>query len=164
MASTTQQIDTRRASREEKVLDFSPGDLKAPFLLRCAAFCIDYMVLLALPISWLIATRFLSEHGTASVSEFIWFLGVLLLAINFLLFPLLRGQTIGKMITGITIVNMDGTHLEFKGLMRRNVLGYLATAATFGLGFVLAGINSNGRALHDLIGGTMVVRARRTTV
>ena len=29
------------------------------------------------------------------------------------------------------------------------------------LGFLLAGVNTSGRALHDLLGGTIVVRGRK---
>jgi uncharacterized RDD family membrane protein YckC len=65
------------------------------------------------------------------------------------------------MITGLTIINSDGTDIRLGGILRRNVVGYLITVATLGLGFLLACINSRGRALHDFLGGTIVVRGRK---
>jgi uncharacterized RDD family membrane protein YckC len=42
--------------------------------------------------------------------------------------------------------------------MLRHTVGYLASLVTLGLGFLLAAFNREGRALHDLIAGTVVVR------
>ncbi|MFZ1699397.1 MAG: RDD family protein [Pyrinomonadaceae bacterium] len=164
MAATAPELVKPRTTEAERIEDFSPEDLKAPFVLRCAAFCVDYMVVVAIPIIWLIASRLFGDHGASSIGGFVWFIGFLLLAINFVLFPLLRGQTIGKAITGLTIVNLDGSYVRLSGVLRRNVLGYLLTAATLGLGFALGALNSSGRALHDLVGGTVVVRGRRTQI
>lgn len=164
MASTYEKKLAFQKPEPEKIVDFSPEELRAPFLLRTAAFCVDYIVLLALPIGWLIALKLFGDRGSAGLGGFIWFLGFVLLAANFILFPLLRGQTIGKMLAGLTIVNIDGSYLRLSGVIRRNVLGYFITAATLGLGFLICGINSSGRALHDMIGGTVVVRARKTVV
>jgi len=161
MATTADKLTPVTKTEAEKIVDFSPERLKAPFFLRIAAFCIDYMILIGLPIAWLVATKFFGEPGTHGISNFIWVIGAILLIVNLLLFPLLRGQTIGKMITGLTIINSDGTDIRLGGILRRNVFGYLITVATLGLGFLIAGINSRGRALHDFLGGTIVVRGRK---
>ncbi len=161
MATTADNLIPTARTEADKIVDFSPGRLKAPFFLRCAAFCIDYMILIALPIAWLIATRLFGDPGTQSISMFIWVIGAIMLVVNFVLFPLLRGQTIGKMIAGITIVNFDGTDLRLGGIIKRNIIGYLITVITLGLGFLIAGINPSGRALHDLLAGTIVVRGRK---
>lgn len=161
MATTADNVIPATRAEADKIVDFSPERLKAPFFLRVAAFCIDYMILIGLPIGWLVATKFFGEPGSQGISNFIWVIGSILLVVNLLLFPLLRGQTIGKMITGLTIVNSDGTDLRLGGILRRNVIGYLITVATLGLGFLIGGINSSGRALHDFVGGTIVVRARK---
>ncbi len=161
MATTADNVIPASKAEAEKIIDFSPERLRAPFFLRVAAFCIDYMIILALPIAWLVATKFFGEPGSQGISNFIWVIGAILLIINLLLFPLLRGQTIGKMVTGLTIVNLDGTDLRLGGILKRNVIGYLITVATLGLGFFIASINSSGRALHDFLGGTIVVRGRK---
>lgn len=164
MASRDEKKPAVLKPEPDKIIDFSPELLQAPFLLRTAAFCVDYIILLALPIGWLIALKLFGDRSSGGLGGFIWFLGFLLLAANFILFPLLRGQTIGKMLAGITIVNIDGSYLRLSGVIRRNILGYFVTAATLGLGFLVSGMNSSGRALHDMIAGTVVVRARKTLV
>lgn len=161
MATTADNLIPAAKSEADKIVDFSPERLKAPFFLRVAAFCIDYMLLIGLPIAWLVATKFFGEAGSHGISNFIWVIGAILVVVNLVLFPLLRGQTIGKMITGLTIVNSDGTDVGLGGILRRNVIGYLVTIATLGLGFLLAGVNPSGRALHDILGGTIVVRGRK---
>ena len=146
----------------ERIVDFAPDRLRAPFALRCAALFIDYMVLLAAPVVWLIFEKLMNDAGTPiTVGGYIWFLGGLLWLVDFLLLPLFRGQTLGKMLTGITIVNRDGTSITLVTILLRNVLGYLLTAVTLGLGFLIAAVNPSGRALHDYVGGTVVVRARK---
>ena len=72
--------------------------------------------------------------------------------------------TSSAMFAGITIVNIDGTYLGLGNVIRRNVLGYLITVVTLGLGFMISGINQSGRALHDLVGGTIVIRGRRNQI
>ena len=160
MATTADNVIPAK-TEADKIVNFSPERLKAPFFLRVAAFCIDYIILIGLPIAWLVATKFFGEPGSQGISNFIWVIGAILLIVNLLLFPLLRGQTVGKMITGLTIVNSDGTDLRLGGIFRRNVIGYLITVATLGVGFLISGINSSGRALHDFLGGTVVVRGRK---
>ena len=78
-----------------------------------------------------------------------------------LLLPLLFGKTVGKMLTGLTILNMDGTAVSLVGIIRRNILGYLLTTITLGLGFLISAVNSSGRSLHDFVGGTIVVRGQK---
>jgi uncharacterized RDD family membrane protein YckC len=159
VARPTAAVNTRPV--REKVVNFSPEELAAPFLLRLAALMLDYLVLLAPPLGWLIMSRWLDEHGEMSVGRAPWIIGVVLFIVNFVLFPLLRGKTVGKALTGLTIVNMDGTYLRWEGVLRRNVLGYLVTVATFGIGFAVAAFSRKGRALHDIVGGTTVISARR---
>jgi uncharacterized RDD family membrane protein YckC len=69
----------------------------------------------------------------------------------------LAGQTIGKMIVGVRVVAGDGPPPFGAALLRFGA--YLASAATFMLGFVMAGLRGDKRALHDLIAGTRVERA-----
>lgn len=146
----------------EKIVDFAPERLRAPFFLRCAALFIDYMILLAMPLGWLIWALILSDAGTNfSIGYFLWLLGIGLWLINCIFLPLFRGQTVGKMIMGLTILNLDGTNIDFLGILRRNCLGYLITALTLGIGFLTSAVNVSGRSLHDFIAGTVVIRGRK---
>src|SRR2546425_1151244 len=48
------------------------------------------------------------------------------------------------------------------GALLRNFIGYPVALLPFGLGFLIVTVNPSGRALHDLIAGTIVVREHAT--
>jgi uncharacterized RDD family membrane protein YckC len=151
--------------KTEKVVNFVPEQIAAPFVLRLAALFMDYMLLLSVPVLALLWEKCFGDgNAYAGPGRLVWTIGVFLWVVNFLLFPLLRGQTIGKMLTGLTILNLDGTEVSLVGILRRNVFGYIATALTLGIGFIASIFSSRGRTLHDLIGGTVVVRGRKTQI
>ena len=70
----------------------------------------------------------------------------------------------GKFLTGITILNQDGTNPGPLTIVRRNILGYLITALTLGGGFLAAAFSRKGRALHDIVAGTVVIRGRKKQI
>jgi uncharacterized RDD family membrane protein YckC len=70
------------------------------------------------------------------------------------------GQTLGKMLVGVSVVDVDGSALSGGAALLRFV-GYFASLGTVGLGFVMAGLRRDKRALHDLLAGSRVVRAVR---
>lgn len=160
--AATRATSTDRTIDSEKIIDFSPNELSAPFVIRCAALSIDYMLLLVLPVSWLSIGNLLVERGPISIGSGVWIIGFLLFAGNFILLPMVRGQSLGKMLTGLTILNLDGSSVQISGLLRRNLLGYALTLLTGGLGFMIAAVNQSGRALHDFTAGTIVIRGRKT--
>ncbi len=155
-------VAAKEAPEMEAIINFSPERMKAPFFLRCTALAFDYMLLLAPPILWLLLSELFDEHGTASIAGSAWVIGIVLFIANFLVFPILRGQTLGKKLCGLTIVKMDGADVTIGSILVRNLLGYLLTVLTLGLGFLLAAVNSSGRTLHDLMSGTIVVRGHKT--
>jgi len=164
-AAAERTVPGNRTARQEIVVDFEPQRLKAPFLLRCGALLIDYIVVVAIPVIGLLVNRFFGSETSSQVTAFsndtAWLFAVLLGLSNFLLLPVLSGQTIGKMLTGLRIVTMDGRSVSFGSALLRHTLGYLLTALTLGLGFFIAVLNRNGRSLHDYVAGTTVVYGRR---
>lgn len=72
------------------------------------------------------------------------------------------GTTPGKAILGLYVCDVDGgVGLSLPRAVLRWV-GYGLSAALFGLGFLMAGLNANRRALHDLLARSYVGhRARR---
>lgn len=162
MAATRAAMAAKPVSTSEKIVDFSPHLLKAPFALRIAALCVDYLVFLLLPVTWLVLARFLSDTGTpASIGNLIWFISIALFVANSVLMPMVSGQSLGKMIFGLQIVKFDGSRADLLSILARNVLGYLLTLGSVGTGFLVAAVNGTGRALHDFVAGTMVVRGRK---
>ena len=67
------------------------------------------------------------------------------------------GQTIGKMLTGIRVIGDDDRRVDTAGAVLR-AFGCLITLATLGLGYLPVFLSADGRALHDRIAGTRVVK------
>lgn len=76
-----------------------------------------------------------------------------------------RGQTIGKFLLGLRIVRSDGERASLlQVLLLRYGVGYLSTillplGQLYGLVDALMIFRSSRRCLHDLIAGTIVVKA-----
>jgi uncharacterized RDD family membrane protein YckC len=163
---------------------------RAPFSLRCGALLIDYILLVGIIAFSTLLAR-LGSHGPATTSNAQTigvFVAIILAAINFIGLSALRGQTLGKWATGLCIRRTDGELLSWERSLLRHLvlypptflmlgLGFLVanmmTAAavagigfvlTLGIGFLMATFNAHGRALHDIIADTVVVRenVRRT--
>ena len=69
-----------------------------------------------------------------------------------------EGQTVGKMVVKVRVERLGGQPLS-KGTALLRWVGALISALLLLLGFVLAGLREDKRALHDLLAGTRVVRA-----
>lgn len=164
-ARAERSVPANRLRAEEKIVDFSPERLKAPFALRCGALIIDYIIFVAVPVMSILFARFMGNDGAKLLNSELnnsgWLIAVLIGLTNFLIFPIFSGRTIGKMLTGLQIVNTDGTDAGFTAIIRRHLLGYPLTLLTLGLGFILSAFTKKGRALHDIIGGTIVVYGRK---
>lgn len=134
---------------------------RAPFALRCGALLIDYIVLaLILTLSTIVAR--LMGGGARMAGGTAEKVGVLIALIAAVLdlgvLAGLTGKTIGKWTTGLRIERTDG---RLPGILRaslRHFVGYPLSLLPFGLGFLIVTVSPTGRALHDLIAGTIVVR------
>ncbi|HEV7375574.1 MAG TPA: RDD family protein [Pyrinomonadaceae bacterium] len=163
---------------------------RAPFSLRCGALLIDYILLVGIIAFSTLLAR-LGNHGPATTSNAQTIgiiIAMIVAAINFIGLSALRGQTLGKWATGLCIRRTDGELLSWERSLLRHLVLYppaflifglaflvanTMTAAavagigfvvTLGIGFLMATFNAHGRALHDIIADTVVVRenARRT--
>lgn len=133
---------------------------RAPFSLRCGALLIDYIVLVGIVVITTLVARLFGggAHFAGGAAETLGlFIALGVTVLNFVVLTGLRGQTLGKWATGLRIVRMDGKPLTFVSSLLRHVVGYLLSLLTLGLGFLLAVFNSQGRALHDIVAGTVVV-------
>lgn len=148
------------------VVGFDPARLKAPFLLRCGALLIDYIVLLAVPVGTLLLGKSFGYDGSkllnSPVANSGWLITFLLAVTNFLLLPAVNGQSLGKMLSGIKITARDGKVPGILRLALRHLIGYPLTILTGGLGFVWSVVSPEGRALHDYIAGTWVIYGSKT--
>ena len=165
-AASARQQARERAGVERADVNFER--LRAPFSLRCGALLIDYIVLAGvMAFATLLARLFGDMRRGSSVVLVAGYVAVAVVALlNLVLVAGLSGRTLGKWIAGLRIERRDGEPLSFGRALVRHTVGYALTLATLGLGFLLAAFNSQGRALHDLLAGTIVVRSRapRTTL
>lgn len=153
MPNTTETARAHIAAHVER--------FRAPFSLRCGAFLIDYIVLASIVAFSTLIARLLGggarmAGGTVETAGFLVAFGFSVL--NFALLTAWRGQTIGKWATGLRIEQMDGRDLTVVRALIRHLIGYPLSFLTLGLGFLVAAFNTQGRALHDLVAGTVVVR------
>lgn len=147
--------------REGIVVEARRRRVRAPFSLRCGALLIDYTLAVAISAFATLLARTLggsiSLTGEATL-DIGYLLSISVLLINFLVLPVFTGTTVGKWATGLRIERQSGEPLGFGHATLRHTLGYLVSLLTLGIGFLLAAFDAEGRALHDRIAGTVVVR------
>jgi len=162
MAKGTRRI---QKTEGERVIGFEPRVVKAPFLLRCGALTIDYLVIVSIPVVFLLFGRSLGEDGSALLNGDLnntgWLIAVIVAIADLVLLPAVAGRTVGKMLTGLRVVNKKGAAATVKSMVFRQTVGYFTVLITFGLGFLVSAFNSTGRALHDWMSGTVVIKGQK---
>jgi len=132
----------------------------AGFWIRFVAAMIDWVILLVVQGILFSAGWMLSGDGMSAgmaVKGAANFFGTLIVAGYSIVLHWLWGQTLGKMALQIRVVSMDAGPLSFGQSVGRYFATFLS-ALILGIGFVMAGIRSDKRALHDLLAGTRVER------
>lgn len=69
------------------------------------------------------------------------------------------GQTLGKMALGMKVARTDGSALGYGGAFLRWI-GSVLSALILMIGYIMAGVRSDKRSLHDLIAGSRVTYIR----
>jgi uncharacterized RDD family membrane protein YckC len=167
MATRLSQRDMRVGGRLTSDDAYSGSTAREiiPFSLRCGALLIDYTVVVTVVALGTILARMFgggARVAGSTVETLGWVSGVLLVVLNFVALPGLIGQTLGKWTTGLYIETVNGGQLSFGRAALRHFVGYTASILSLGLGFLIAAFGAKGRALHDFIAGTVVVRKRAT--
>jgi uncharacterized RDD family membrane protein YckC len=130
----------------------------AGFWIRAIAAVIDFAVFFVVLLSFrLIGARVWGAdiETAASFKSLASFFTVVFAGAYTTVLHSLAGQTIGKMIVGVRVVVGDDGPPPFGTALLR-FIAYFASAAPLTLGFVMAGLRRDKRALHDLIAGTRV--------
>jgi uncharacterized RDD family membrane protein YckC len=132
----------------------------AGFWIRFVAVMIDAVVLLVAQ-GILFGTGWILTSGTMAggmaLKGVVNLFGTLIGAAYGIGFHWRWGQTVGKMALQIKVVSMDGGPLSLGQATGRYFATFLS-ALILCIGFIMAGIRSDKRALHDLLAGTRVVR------
>jgi uncharacterized RDD family membrane protein YckC len=134
---------------------------RAPFALRCGALLIDYIVL-ALVLTFSIIIARLMGGGArlaGGTAEKVGIVLTLIVAVADLgVMAGLTGRSIGKWTTGLRIERIGGGAPGIPRVLLRHFIGYPLSLIPFALGFLMVTVSSTGRALHDYMAGTVVVR------
>lgn len=91
-----------------------------------------------------------------------WYLGVLSFVFMIAYYTYLegsRGQTIGKMITKIKVVNEDGKPIDMNQAFKRNILRVIDGFVLYLIGAILIWRSDKQQRLGDRIAKTVVVKA-----
>jgi uncharacterized RDD family membrane protein YckC len=129
---------------------------RAGFWIRFVAFVIDGIIISVIQflLSLIFGDLMDVETNPGSSS----FINLILTIIYFGWFQTyLRGQTLGKKITGIRVTTLDGSKVKLGRMLLREIIGKTVSALILLIGFFMAAGKSK-RALHDRMAGTIVVR------
>jgi uncharacterized RDD family membrane protein YckC len=150
--------------------DFTPIVKKARpggFWIRFIATFIDGIII-TIPTSIISAVMstivVFAFHGGKVPTPFVIFSQLMSLAIGILIslsyytyFYQSSGSTLGKKVFQLKVVDArTGNLLTFKQIALRELLGKFLSGVTFGIGYIMAGVRHDKRALHDLIADTRV--------
>jgi uncharacterized RDD family membrane protein YckC len=139
------------------------GDATHPagFWIRLVAFAIDLAVIvLAQFVLQLVAVARFGRGGAPGGVAFFTF--VFAVAYPMVLHAL-TGQTLGKLLTRVRVVALDGEPLPLGAALLRAVAFWAALPLTLGIGHIVGGLRKDKRAFHDLIAGSRAERIAQTT-
>jgi uncharacterized RDD family membrane protein YckC len=133
----------------------------AGFWIRLVAFAIDLIVIGAvqLVLQLIAAARFGADGPGGSVGFF-----TLVFAIAYpTVLHAIGGQTIGKLLTRVRVVALDGEAVPLGAAFLRAIVFWVALPLTLGIGHIVGGLRKDKRAFHDLLAGTRAERLPRAT-
>lgn len=127
----------------------------AGFWLRAEALIVDYAVVMLLGAAMLMGAASVGGEGVLPIAYLVW------AVVGFLYWPVLessaRRGTVGKMLLGLVVADVDGGKLSFVRSLLRNLAKILSAIPLY-IGFVLAAFTTRKQALHDLITKAVVLR------
>ena len=124
---------------------------------RCAATLIDLLISAAIAVGLVFAFQRGGLKLAIPWYPLIILWGVLIAAQVGISAKLLAGRSIGRRITGLYIVDKEGSVPSATRLLNRSLLSLLSVAL-FGAGLWLVIFDRRGRSLHDLLTGTFLIQ------
>ena len=170
--ATPAAVVERRATRDRRAEPSAPRrSTPADFAGRLAAFVVDGVFVLSgqaillAPVGWYWWAReaprtpsevsFLPVLASATLVP----LALLLGALYHVYFWSVKGATPGKELLGLRVETEDGVSPLPLGRAALRVFGYLLSAASLGIGFLMVAFSGSG--LHDRVSSTRVVKGTR---
>lgn len=149
-----EQEQQRRATSIRQLIDD-----RAPFSARMVAAVVDLLVVAFFSSPFAAIIEITSSNWVDPRVRAVM-LGICL-SLTFLYFAAavtFAGRTFGMWLVSVRVVDARTGLIPTFGQASRRALALLLSLATFGLGFLYSLVNTEGRALHDLLSGTIVVR------
>ncbi|RYZ51653.1 MAG: RDD family protein [Proteobacteria bacterium] len=135
----------------------------AGFWARFAAVVIDGLVVTVISLPITLGLGMLQNKTNPSI-PFMLFTNLLSMVISgcyFGYFYSKKGASPGKSVMGLRLVDYQtGTNVSFTTGFLRETVGKIVSFLSLGIGFLMAAIRKDKRALHDLITDTQVVRIK----
>jgi uncharacterized RDD family membrane protein YckC len=152
----------------------------AGFWMRFAAYIIDIIIVYVvqsfvfIPLFGLLGISFAASGGdyeNMSEAEAMGMAGgimavvgttiLLASAISILYWTLMESSkyqaTVGKMVLGLKVTDVEGKNLDFVKSLIRNVSKIISGVILY-IGYIMAGFTEKKQGLHDMIAGTIVVK------
>lgn len=132
------------------------GKYTAGFWIRLAAFGTDSTALTMISaVIGMVVSGFDAERALRHTPA----IYILLSAPYFVILTLTRGQTIGKIVANISVVDANGSLPSIWSVFLREIVGksFSLLIPVIGIGMIL--FDEQKRALHDRIAGTFVIRS-----
>lgn len=141
---------------EEKELTY---DDRAPRFKRLAAAFVDLLVvaLLCAPFAAAIELS-IGNWGDPRVSSSMALIAALLMFLYHTCSVALAGRTLGMRLCALQAVDARKACVPTTGQCMRRAVVYMLSLATGGLGILYSLFDAEGRTVHDLLSGTVVVR------
>jgi len=118
-------------------------------LIDVLLFCLSYGIIAA------IANDKSKENGLKFIFSVMYLLYVVLMDSS------VNQGTLGKMLVGIKVVDMEGNRISI-GRATGRYFGNLLILFTLFIGYIVAGFSKRGQALHDMVSGCLVVKKKAT--
>jgi len=144
----------------------------AGFWRRAMAYFVDSMLLFCVSLALLFSGwmafllgspaggRALMQHMKQFAPFFMLLYYLALMFFNMIYFTYFHGntgQTPGKMLLGIQVLQANGERVTY-GIAFLRWVGYIVSQLFLYLGFLWIGVDQNKRGWHDYIAGTVVIR------
>jgi uncharacterized RDD family membrane protein YckC len=152
------------SSSEEVTRSNAPAAHPGTFGVRFVAFFVDGLILgtIQMPFSFLFG--YLGGMTVGTRMYWVVFAGSYAVGIGATVlyygwFYRNKGATPGKMLFKLKVIDAKtGTHLSYGRVFMREVLGKFLSAILLMAGYLMVAFREDRRALHDLLGGSQVIR------
>jgi uncharacterized RDD family membrane protein YckC len=160
--------ESRKISKLETKITNAVTQNNAGFIIRFQAQVIDILINLSIIVGmWYLIFKSVPSledliHGAALVL----LLQILLLPFLFIVYTVLMlnrfGGTIGKLLSGIKVVNLEAKNLTVKESLFRYLVGYFVSGVCYGLGFLWVLRDKEKKGWHDHISNTKVIYVNKS--